>query len=347
MIHYQKKPRLRIEASTAPQTPFWQRTMLSPYGEDRSRPVSLDYGLLSASARSHGEVAVCTDVADQLARTPRTVEEPILIDATGSAEQVFRRGEILLRTLERDRTGVLHLIDTDGVMPRIEGTSPTIAVSCWPPRLDDLRAQFAEAAASGLRWGAVIPLLFPLTTRLSFLERIADEAAHQGAAFLAGIPFDLEPTAKSALAASIDSREEDAAFTTLFHEDLELVVIASERHVAALAAERGLADWIRAGSEEPSNWKAATVLAVAGTRMVRMKRRVELGWTLLRSARHVAQLPKPLTTIAASASLSIIEPLDEVSSEVLSEWLEQGTAELLDEVDRAWRLRRDHRANEE
>jgi hypothetical protein len=62
---------------------------------------------------------------------------------------------------------------------------------------------------------------------------------------------------------------------------------------------------------------------------------------LARSARVVAELDKPLARIAESASLAIVEALDEVSVDVLAEWLERGRSSFVDRVNARWRLKRD------
>ena len=75
--------------------------------------------------------------------------------------------------------------------------------------------------------------------------------------------------------------------------------------------------------------------------MLAMEHEIDLAALLARSARVVADLDKPLTRIAEAASLSIIGALDEVSADVLTEWLERGTSAFVERINARWRLRRD------
>ncbi|HUO85514.1 MAG TPA: hypothetical protein VM534_10415 [Thermoanaerobaculia bacterium] len=342
MIRYRKTAPLRMTRAAAPQTPFWQRTTLAPYGGHRDPRVSIDYASLSATSEPRSEVEVCNDPEDQMQRAGVRLEPPLLIDATGSAERVYRRGEETLRAAQTAQLPSVHLLDAASALPRVPcSAATTLVIAAWPPEMNDLDLLFGAAGRSPCRWGALLPLLFPITTRLEWIEAIADSVARHAGSFLAAVALDLAPPAKHVLARW--NGAEDESFATLFHEDLELIEVASERHVAALAAERGLRDWIEPPeTARHSNWSAAAYLAHYGTRMVRMKHQVELGWTLLRSAAAVASLDKQLTTVAASATLGIIEAIDEVSTEALARWLQSGTFELFAEVDRHWRLRRDH-----
>ncbi len=80
---------------------------------------------------------------------------------------------------------------------------------------------------------------------------------------------------------------------------------------------------------------------MTATRMLAMEHEIDLAAILARSARVVAELEKPLARIAEAASLSIVEALDEVSVDVLTEWLERGRSSFVDRVNARWRLRRD------
>jgi hypothetical protein len=73
-----------------------------------------------------------------------------------------------------------------------------------------------------------------------------------------------------------------------------------------------------------------------------MNRDVEMGWEMLRASRTIAALGTPIRRIAAAASLAIIEPLEPMIAEAVEEWLASGRSELMDDIDRSWRLRRDH-----
>ena len=68
---------------------------------------------------------------------------------------------------------------------------------------------------------------------------------------------------------------------------------------------------------------------------------MEIASRIARSARVVAQLEKPLERIASAASLSIVESLDDISVDVLNDWLDGGRSAFVDHINKQWRLRRD------
>jgi hypothetical protein len=186
-----------------------------------------------------------------------------------------------------------------------------------------------------------VPVLFPVTTELDVLERLADLAAENGAAYFAAMAVDAEATARQALAQSLQIEPDDDRYALLFHSEARPIQIATERHIAALAAERGMADFVLPPRwEERSNWNAAVLLTLTASRMMELELDLDLAGTMARSARTVADLDKPLSRIAESASLSIIGGLDETSVEILSEWLESRTPAFAGYVDEQWRLRR-------
>ena len=179
--------------------------------------------------------------------------------------------------------------------------------------------------------------MHPVTTDLEALERLADLARDHGASFFASITIDIDPTAKQVIAAS-----NEEAYALLFHGGAEALHVATERHIAALAAERGMSDFITPPHwERKSNWNAAVLLTLIAARMIAMDHDVELAGTMARSARVVADLDKPIERIAEAASLSIVESLDEASVDILTEWLESGRATFAERINREWRLRRD------
>ena len=154
--------------------------------------------------------------------------------------------------------------------------------------------------------------------------------------FLTGLPIELDPTARKVIAADRDD------FEMLFHGDIEPLQVATERHIASLAADIGAADFVLPPRwEEKSNWNAAILLTLIASRMIAMKRDVESASRIARSARLVAQLDKPLERIAGAASLSIIESLDDISTDVLTDWLGSGRSAFVDHINKQWRLRRD------
>jgi hypothetical protein len=217
-----------------------------------------------------------------------------------------------------------------------------VVISAWPLDLLQLQELFQEARERRLRWGVAVPVIFPATTNLGSLAEIAEAAHESGAMFLAALPMELDATARKAIADSLSAAGDRESYEMLFHADLEPIQVATERHIAALAAEIGVADFILPPRwQEKSNWNAAVILTLAATRMIAMKRDVESASRIARSARIVAQLEKPLERIAAAASLSIIESLDDISVDVLTDWLESGRSAFVDHINKQWRLRRD------
>jgi hypothetical protein len=341
VILYKKGAPLRIRRAVAPEPPFFAATTLAPYGPKRTAPIAIDYVTRRATAAEKLEVAVCENVRDELERS-RMFAEPVLIDAAESAELVFRRGEEALAFCEEQQRAALYLTSTRGALPSRAYADTVVVLAAWPaepPRIEEL---CAEARERGLTWGLAVPVLFPLTTELALLAQLADAAQAHGAAFLASIPIEAEPTAKQSLAQSMNLSHDDDRYAMLFHAALEPVHVATERHLAALAHERGLPDRILAPRpDERSNWNGAAMLTLLASRMIAMELDLDLAGTIARSARTVAELDKPLTRIAESASLAIIGGLDEVSVEALTEWVATGSASFAEYVDEQWRLRRD------
>ncbi|MGH9459096.1 MAG: hypothetical protein ACRD2J_15790 [Thermoanaerobaculia bacterium] len=342
MIVYRKGATLKLVRHTAPDPPFWAAGTLLPYSLRRSTPIALDWMNLIASGTESEQVDIADAAGETVARSP-FLHSPLLVDATGPAELIYRRGEEVVRAATDAGLAVIELITTEGAVPEVAGTGLTLAIGAWPPDRDAVRPLALEAAERGITHGIVIPIVPPTTTELPLLEALADVALESGARFLAAVPIDVDPTARNVLAAQHQLDEE--GFANLFDSDLELLTVATERHVAALAAERKLADVVPFDvAPDMVNWSAAAALSSAGNRMIRMNRNVELGWEIHRASKTIAALGKPLERIASAASLSIIEPIDPIIAEVLEEWLERGRAELLDDVDRTWRLRRDYLA---
>jgi hypothetical protein len=310
VILYRKVQQLRLRRASAPAAPFWAATTVAPYGARRATPVAIDYVELRASGAEKLDVTVCDNVRDELDRA-RTLAAPVLIDAAENAEEVFRRGEEALAWCGEQGLAAQLLTSRDNVV------------------------RLADAD----RFGVAVPVLFPLTTDLALLESLADAARDEGASFFAAIPIDAEPTAKQAIAQT--THFDDDLYAMLFHSDLGPIHLATERHIAALASERGMADFILPPRwNELSNWNAAVFLTLVASRMIAMELDLDLAGVIARSARTVAELDKPLTRVAESASLSIIGGVDETSVEMLTEWLATGTASFADYVHDQWRLRR-------
>ncbi|HSN68509.1 MAG TPA: hypothetical protein VLV48_04655 [Thermoanaerobaculia bacterium] len=339
MIVYRKGSALRLLRHTAPDPPFWAAGTVLPYSPKRTTPLAIDWVNLIATGSESETIEIADAPGETIARSPY-LRSPLLVDATGPGELIYRRGEEASRAAVESGLTLLELITTDGVIPDIRNDRFTLAIAAWPPREDALDELAAEASARGIRFGVVIPVIPPETTDLALLAALAAVAARNGARFLAAVPIDLEPTARHALAAAREL--DDEAFAALFESDLELLTVATERHIAALARENGMDDLVRLDLGKPSNWSAASELASTANRMIRMDRDVELGWEILRASRTVAALGKPLERIANAASLSIIEPIEPMIAGALEQWLERGTSDLMDDVDRAWRLRRDY-----
>ncbi len=339
MILYRKAPQLRVQRSQFPEPPYWAASSIAPYGTRRGLPIAIDYFELGASFAARTEVAVCNDVRQALEQTT-ALSDPVVVEATGSAETVFRRGDETLRFCCDRGYAAIELVSTDGTLPSSACDQAVVAIATWPLQLEQLRVLFGEAHDRGLHWGAAVPVIFPITTDLPALADIADLARQNGASFLAALPVELDATARKAIAQTLIADRE--RYDMLFHADLEPLLVATERHIAALAAEIGVDDFIvppRWG--ERSNWNAAVLLTLAATRMIAMKRDVETASRIARSARIVAQLEKPLERIAAAASLSIIDGLDDITIDALSDWLEGGRSTFLDHINKQWRLRRD------
>lgn len=310
MILYRKVPQLRMRRASAPEPPFWAATTIAPYGPRRATPIAIDYVALRASGAEKLEVTVCEDVRDELERA-RTIAAPVLIDAAENGEVVFRRGAEALEWCNENDLAA-QLLTSEGNVVRLSDAN---------------------------RWGMAVPVIFPMTTDLALLESLADAAQHAGAAFFAAIPIEVEPTAKQAIAQS--TSVDDDLYAMLFHSDVAPIQLATERHIAALATERGMADFIPPPRwEERSNWNAAVLLTLVASRMIAMELDLDLAGVIARSARTIAELDKPLTRIAESASLSIVGGLDETSVEMLSEWLATGSASFAEYVHEQWRLRR-------
>lgn len=344
MIVYRKAAQLRIRRAGVPQPPFWGATIVTPYSARRSAPVAIDYVELRASANDKLEVTVSERTIDELERSTIRMVPPVLIDATEFAEAVFRRGEEVLEFCARQALPAIHLCSTRGAVPEITSAGSRIVIAAWPLDFDRLDALFGEVRGV---WGVAVPVMFPVTTNLTALGEIAKSAKDRGASFLAAVPVAMDATAKQALARSLALDGDEETYAMLFHADLEPLHVATERHIAALAAEAGLADFVVPPRwEEKSNWNASIFLTLTATRMLAMEQEIELATLLARSARVVAELDKPLARIAESASLSIVEALDEVSAGVLTDWLERGASSFVDRVNARWRLRRDYRTDD-
>lgn len=343
MILYRKSQPLRIQRSQVPEPPYWAATSIAPYGPRRAAPLSIDYLELRASGVERNEVTVCEDVTDELERFSerQALADPALIESTEAAELVFRRGEEVLRFCCQMDRAPMQLVSTRGALPETSCHRAVVVIAAWPIEVPRLVRLFSEAQQRGLRWGTAVPVIFPVSTDLETLHAVALAAQQHGASFLAALPIELDATARKAIAQTVTANDRET-YDMLFHADLEAVHVATERHIAALAEEIGAADFIVPPRwEERSNWNASVLLTLTAARMIGMKRDVEIASRMARSARVVAQLDKSLGRIAAAASLSIVESLDDISVDVLSDWLDSGRSAFVDHINKQWRLRRD------
>ncbi|HEU4521685.1 MAG TPA: hypothetical protein VFT12_06765 [Thermoanaerobaculia bacterium] len=338
MITYRKGAPLRIKRSAAPEPPWWFATAIAPYGPRRAMPIAIDYLDLRASWSERMDVAVAGNVRDELERLPGQLHPPLLIDAAEFAEVVFRRGEETLAVASEWKLPAMFLMSSRGDVPPRPDRNTILAA--WPADLEVLETHAASLAGS--EWGMVIPVMFPATTDLGVLDALCAIAAANGARFLAAIPIELDATAKQAMARSLTLPEDEETYQHLFHADLEPVHVATERHVAALAAGAGMQDFVVPPQwDQRSNWNAAVVLTLTATRMLAMHIDTEMAGAMARSARIVAGLEKPIARIAEAASLSIIEALDPSSVDILTDWVAGGSAAFVEKINARWRLRRD------
>ncbi len=335
MITHRKITQLRLQRSAYPQPPFWQATTIAPYGLGRGLPLQINYLTLTADAKAKVDVSVTRSVTDQLERQ-KNVESPALVEASDVSELIYRRGEEALGALSNLEIEAICLVSSDGAVPALEDpVRSMIVVSCWPLHKRDIERLFETCQARGFRWGAIVPLLHPITTRRDVLLELADLAKKHSARFFAGVPIETEPEARQALASMEEM--DDAEVAQLFDADLEAVIVAAERLAASIAVEREMLDHTPVLAPLASNWTAAMKLSLAGTRLIRMGEEVELGWTLHQSSKLVAGLHKPVERIAAAASLSIIDALDLTSVTALEQWLRDGRSDFFEDVDERWR----------
>jgi hypothetical protein len=325
VILYRKAPSLRVRRLSAPEPPFWCATTIAPYGGKRGSPIAIDYLTSNATANERSEVTVCENVRAEIERA--RIEEPVLIEATEAAEVVFRRGEEALAVWE----DALFLTSTRGALPK----HGDVAIAAWPLDLPRLSELFEQAT----NYGVVIPVIYPITTDLDALNELI--ALARGAKFFAAMPVDVDATAKQAMANELQLKGDDDRYETLFHAEVAPIHLATERHIAALAAARGMHDFVVPPRwEERSNWNAAVLLTLTASRMIAMDLDLDLAGLIARSARTIAELDKPLTRIAEAASLSIIEGVDETSVEMLMEWLRGEEPGFAEYVNKQWRLSR-------
>jgi hypothetical protein len=339
------KPRHALErdVSSVPQTPFWASTTLSPYRGRARSDLAIDYRQLLAEPGGADLVTIWEGDAE----TIRIESTPLLIDATGPLEEYYGRGSLLANRALEDRLETSMLICSGSTLEEIDPHDDlTVTLTTWPLDLPAIEDRASMLHARRFQWGLAIPIVYPITTELSMLRRLADVAAANGASYIISIALDIDPAAKQRIAMSMVADEE--SYVTLFGADLETITVATERHIAALAHERGLSDiLLLPRHEERSNWNASVLLSTAGSRMLRMKRDAEEGWRLVRAAKVIAELDKPIERIAQMASLSIIDGVSALAVEIVSEWLQRRPARKFEEISSSWRLRRDYGVDDE
>ena len=338
MIVYRKGAAVRIRRSAAPAPPWWFGTAIAPYAARRAAPVSIDYLDGRATAAERLDVAIADGVRDQLERLSPRMTAPVLVDAAEFAEAIFGRGGEALTLMSEWKLPSTALLSTRGAVP--SAPADVFALAAWPPDAEVLAQRMADLRDRN--WGMVVPVMFPVTTSLGALDELCAVARRGAARFFAALPVETDATAKQAIAQSLTLEDDEETYQHLFHADLEPVHVATERHIAALAAESGMADFVVPPRwEEKSNWNAAVLLTLTATRMLAMEEGTELAGAIARSARIVAELEKPLTRIAAAASIGIVESLDEASVDILEDWLEGRPPAFVESVNARWRLRRD------
>jgi hypothetical protein len=344
LIVYKKTPHLRIARVTVPEPPYWAATTIAPYSARRAEPIAIDYVDLRASCADRFEVLVCEDVRDDLERstTRHPLHAPALIDAAEFAEVVFGRGEEALLYCGEQQVPATHLVSGRGALPSKVPAETVVAIAAWPLELERLEPLFVAARERGFRWGVVVPVIFPVTTHLPALAELAEAAKTSQASFFAAVPVELDATARKALAQSLTGDASDETYEMLFHSDLEPLRLATERHIAALAGEIDAADFVLPPRwDRRTNWNAAVLLTLTANRILAMNHDEDLAWRLTRSAKAVALLDKQIERVAQAANLSIIDALDEISVDLLTEWLETGRSSFVDHIEKQWRLRRD------
>jgi len=344
VIVYKKTSHLRVTRATVPEPPYWAATTIAPYSARRAAPIAVDFIDLRASCAERLEVSVCENVLDDLERggARHPLHGPALIDAAEFAEVIFGRGEEAMSFCTEQQVATTILTSTKGKLPEGSPEDSVIAIAAWPMELAALETLFVAAKERRLRWGIVVPIIFPITTDLSALAKLAALAKKHGASFLTGVPVELDATARNALAQSLTGVTHDDTYEMLFHSDLGPLRLATERHIAALAGEAGAADFVLPPRwDRRTNWNAAVLLTLTANRILAMSRDEDLAWRLTRSAKTIALLDKPIERVAQAASLSIIDGLDETSVDLLTEWLESGRSSFVDHIEKQWRLRRD------
>ena len=110
----------------------------------------------------------------------------------------------------------------------------------------------------------VIPIIFPVTTDLAALAQLAELAKTYGASFFAGVPIELDATARNALARTLDRRRQ--------RRDLRDALPRRPRARSDCRpnatsprwpAEIGAADFVVPPRwDRPTNWNAAVLLTL-------------------------------------------------------------------------------------
>ena len=344
MIVYKKTPHLRLTRAQVPEPPYWAATTIAPYSPRRAAPIAIDYIDLRASCAERFEVSVCENVRDDLERstTRHPLHAPVLIDAAEFAEVIFGRGEEALQFAAEQHVAAMQLVSTRGAIPKVVAEDAVIAIATWPLEFDRIEALFADAKERGVRWGVVIPIIFPVTTDLAALSQLADLAKTYGASFFAGVPIELDATARNALARTLTGDGSEETYEMLFHADLAPIRLSTERHIAALAAEIGAADFVVPPRwDRPTNWNASVLLTLTATRILSMNQRRGAGVAPDTVGESGGAAGEADRARRAGASLSIIDSLDEISVDLLTEWLETGRSSFVGHIEKQWRLRRD------
>lgn len=285
---------------------------------------------LSLVGVAPGRIEVSVDRSDEF----ELPADPTVVDLTGPQEMIFSCASTL-GALDRN---VVLLISPESGMPQVEG-EPLIIISCWPLWIEQIRRLAEVCSDRQYRWGLFLPILVPGTEALPVIEELASIARNHGASVFAGEPFSMSAEGKRALLDRAMSVDDETWSKTYAEQDHELIGIATARHVAALARELDLPWWIE--WEGRDNWGGAAHLSRIGTQIASMGRSPEVASVFTKAANAVAALDRPIAQIAESASLTIVDHIEELAEEVLLEWLERGSSAIAEETDDEWCLRRD------
>jgi len=153
-----------------------------------------------------------------------------------------------------------------------------------------------------------------------------------GAAVVQACRVEIEPAARSRLAAERSSR----VFDALFHG-----TPPSERAFARLAHRHGIAPFLARPTSGATplkrrNRQLAAALLMAGELTLRLGRSLTAGHALLRAARGAEETEHDLTALVREGNLGVLGWLDEAARGVVEEMVTQGRSSLVEELSAAY-----------